>query len=1191
MFALSLEGRLRVCGFPSVQQYNPVIPTGEPRLMRLVAEGSLFALVVTGPLDSLFSANPRVLCVFCVILLFFSLRKTPRRNQSSNDYGSCSALFTAHVTLTVLSGDSMSFHRRTPAPLYNVLFLLVCTFLLPRSLSAQQLSPELLHGLQWRLIGPHRGGRVTAVSGIAGDPKTYYMGTPGGGVWKTTNAGRTWLPIFDAAHVASIGDLAVAPSNPNVIYVATGEQTPGNGVWKSTDAGATWSHVGLQDSKYTLSIIVDPRDANLVYAAATGSYAVPLGDPVRSEARGIYKSTDGGATWRKVYYKDDHWSPYELDFDPNDFHTIVAAVTRIPTQPGERPAEGVDTILLKSTDSGEHWTPMGDQGLPTDNRHRTGLSIAPGLGGKRIFALMSQGLYRSDDAGATWQKITNDPRILGSDYFGRVYSDPKNPDVVYVMQTSTYRSGDGGRTFTAWKGTPSGEDDHVLWIAPEDPNRIFMGTDQGAVITYDCGTTWSSWFNQPTGQFYRVATDNTFPYRLYAAQQDSGSIVVPTRSDFGQITYRDWFSSGSFESSFIAPDPLNPDHVYSLGWYGNIIRLDRNTGQTATVFMSPSNYRESWETPLTFSLHDPHTLFFGAQFLLKTSDGGLTWKEISPDLTKPAEAVAPSTPPKAAAGEGGHIPSKDDLEFSPLFSDADEEQAQAAARGFIQTIAPSPLDANLIWVGTSNGMIQLTRDSATWTNVSPSGLPEHTIINSVEASPHDPNVAFAAAITRHDAHPLFFRTRDAGKTWEKIVTGLPDAGIAHTIREDTLRKGMLFAGTETGIYISFDSGDHWQPLQLNLPTASMRDLAIHDDDLIAATFGRGLWVLDDISPLRQFPDNLQKSPVHFFTPQTATRAHWDNHPDTPLQRDYPASSNPPDGAILYYFLSAPPKGEITLDIFDEKGTRLDRISSVARNASLPPANVPEYWFAPPSTLPTTSGINRFVWDLRLPHPNALPYGFFGEKLEYTEYTLPDHAVPGETPRFQPTGPTVPPGTYELVLTVDGKPYRQKLRLVADPRVHMSQADFDTQFDLSRRIWDLMNNSASSYSALGPLETQLAERRKSLSANSPKELSDSIAEAQKQLDALQTGSEAEPGFGTLNRNLGRYLEMLEVGDIVPNDSVRTAYRTSCEAYAKDAVAANKLAADTIPGLSKQLATEKLAPVTFTAPQSPTPSCAP
>ena len=1077
---------------------------------------------------------------------------------------------------------SRSFSSSASRRRFSNFFLL--GLLLSPALAAQQISPELLHGLKWRLIGPHRGGRVTAVAGISGDSKTYYMGTPGGGVWKTTNAGTTWVPIFDAAHVASIGDLVVAPSNPNIIYVATGEQTDGNGVWKSTDAGETWSNIGFSNSPIVPSVLVDPRDANVVYVAVAGNFTA-------SEARGIFKSSDGGKSWRKVWYKDERTSPFELDFDPSDSRTIVATTRHIPPAPGEKPAEGVDTELLKSTDAGETWAPMGEQGLPAAHRNRVGLSIAPALGGKRIFALMAQGLFRSDDAGASWQKITSDPRILGSNYFGRVFSDPKNPEVVYVMQTSTYRSADGGRTFVAWKGTPSGEDDHVLWIAPEDPNRIIEGTDQGAVITYDCGKTWNSWFNQPTGQFYRVSTDNSYPYHLYAAQQDSGSIVVPNRTDYGLITYRDWISSASFESSFIAPDPMHPGYIYSMGWYGNVIRLDRATGQSTTLFMAPANYRAGWETPIIFSPRDPHALYYGSQFLVKTSDAGLTWREISPDLTIKPGAAPPAPKPDAS----GHLPSKDDYEESGFLGEAgdeNEEGSQAApVRAFIQAIAPSSLDANLIWVGTSSGLVQVTHDGASWSDVSIAGLPERSTVNAIAASAYDPNTAFAAVFARRDTHPYIFRTRDGGKSWEKIVTGLPEAGIARVVREDSVRKGMVFVGTESGVYVSFDSGDHWQSLQLGLPTSSVRDLTIHGDDLVAATFGRGLWILDDISPLRQLGDEPPKAMTHFFTPQTAIRVHWDNHPDTPLQLDTPASQNPPDGAILYYLLSSPPKGEVTLDVLDQKGTRIRHFSSIAAKETLPPANVPEYWFYPPVSLPTAAGINRFVWDLHYPAPTALPYGFFGEHLEYTEFTLPDHAVPGETPRLQPPGPVVPPGAYELVLTVDGKACRQKLNVVADPRVHISPADFAAQFDLSHRLWELMEASATSFQNLSPLQTQLAERKKSLPANPSKELTEALAEFEKQFEALQSGNAQAPGFGTLNRDLGRYLVMIQGGDTAPTESAKKTFQTSCEGYAKNVAAAGKLTAESLPALNKIFTAENVVPLAFSSTTAPATACTP
>jgi len=1056
-------------------------------------------------------------------------------------------------------------------------YLLLASFAPVSSSSAQTIPAEQLQGLTWRLSGPFRGGRVTTVAGIPGDAKTYYMGTPGGGVWKTTDACSTWVPIFDGAHVASIGGLVVAPSNPNVIYVATGEQTEGTGVWKSTDAGATWTNIGLGDSHIIPSILVDPHDANLVYVAAAGTFTP-------SEARGIFKSTDGGKTWRKVFYRDDHTSATELIFDPGNSRTILAVIRPMPSTLREKAPE--DTILLKSTDAGETWSPLEGKGLPSERRGRVGLAIAPGLSGKRIFALLLQGLFRSDDAGTSWQQITTDPRILGSEYFGRVYSDTKDPDVVYVMQSSTYRSSDGGRTFAAWKGTPSGEDDHVLWIAPEDPKRILMGTDQGAVITFDGGKVWNSWFNQPTGQFYRVSTDHSYPYRLYASQQDSGSVAVSSRSDFGLVTYRDWFSSGAFESSFIAPDPLNPDFVYSIGWYGNVIRMDRTTGQIATLFMSPPNYRTAWETPLVFSPRDPHTLYFGSQFLLKTSDGGLSWKEMSPDLTsKPGEKMEA---PKSAAA--GHVLSKDDFEAPGIFGDDDEEsEAQAITRTFIQSIAPSPLDVNLIWAGTSSGQIQVTRDGMTWNDVTPPGLPERTTVNSIEPSSHDPNTAFAAVFVRRDPHPYFFRTRDGGKTWEKIITGLRETGIARVVREDPVRKGLLFAGTENGVYFSYDSGDHWEPFQLNLPTTSVRDLTIHGDDLVAATFGRGLWILDDISPLRQLKPETMSQAVQFFAPQTAIRAHWDNHPDTPLQPGTPTAQNPPDGAILYYFLGSPPKGEMSLDIFDEQGTLVRHFSTVPTAESLPPANVPEFWFYPPERLPITKGLNRFVWDLQYPHPTALPYGFFGERLKYTEYTLPDHAVPGETPRFQPPGPVVPPGVYELVLIVDGKAYHQKLPVAPDPRVHISAADYAAQFDLSRKICDLMESSAGLYQTVSQLQKQLDERSKSLTGDPPKEGSDILTDFAKQVKDLETGTATAPGFGILNRDLGRYLEMVQAGDIAPTESAKEAYARACEAYKKDVAALRKLGTESVPAMNKLLAPPNVTPLEVSAPAAA--SCKP
>ena len=1087
-----------------------------------------------------------------------------------------------------------SFKPALPSRACKLLFFLFqisLIFIMPLA-SAQELSTGQMQGLSWRLIGPFRGGRVSAVSGIAGDPKTYYMGTPGGGVWKTTNSGVTWKAIFDDAHVASIADLVVAPSDPNIIYVATGEQFPGNGLWKSTDAGATWTNIGIHESRTIPSILVDPKDAATVYVAA-------VGDITPGDSRGIFKTTDGGKSWRKIYFKDDRHAPTELSFDPSNSHVIYAVIRRLPTPPGEKPPEEVDTVIIKSTDAGETWSPAGESGLPPGHRGRIGLAVAPGNSGKRIFALMRQGLFRSDDAGATWQQITQDPRVIGDDYFGRVFSDPKNPDVVYVMQTSTYRSSDGGRTFTAWKGTPSGEDDHVLWISPEDSNRIIMGTDQGAVITLDGGKIWSSWYNQPTGQFYRVSVDNSFPYRLYASQQDSGSVSVPNRSDFGIITYRDWFPTGSFESGFITADPLDPNSIYSIGWYGVVLRMNRTTGQVATVYLPPNNYHVTWETPLVFSPRDPHALYYGSQFLLKTTDGGAHWKEISGDLAN----KTPETPAAAKPAANGHRLAKDANEYSLWGedADADEEDAQEIRHGAIQTIAPSPLDADLIWVGSTSGLIHLTRDGAAWTDVTPPNLPENATINCLEASPHDANTAYAAVFAGRgpfsllfaprDTHPYFYRTRDAGKTWEKIVTGLPDFGMARTIREDPNRKGLLFAGTTTAVYFSLDAGDHWQPLQLNLPSTPVTDLAVHGADLVASTFGRGLWILDDISVLRQWSPKTLDSPAQLFVPEAAIRVRWDNYPDTPLQSETPAAANPADGAVLQYFQKSPSKSELTLDIFDSRGALVRHYSSVAAKESIAPPNVPEFWFSPPPALPNQVGVNRFVWDLRYPTPTALPYGYFGARLKYTEYTLPDHAVPGETPRLQPPGPLAAPGTYDLVFTREGKSYKQKLQVLPDPRVHLSAEDYAAQLALSRKISAFMEETARSFNAVIALHTDFDARKKSLVASPPKELADAIVEFEKQLHALEDGAPGAPGFGVLNRDFGHDLVMVQSADLRPGESAYRAVNDGCNALAKNSASWNKINAEILPALNKQLAAQKVPALTVAASVTTAPSCAP
>jgi photosystem II stability/assembly factor-like uncharacterized protein len=768
---------------------------------------------------------------------------------------------------------------------------------------------------------------------------------------------------------------------------------------------------------------------------------------------------------------------------------------------------------------------------------------------------MNQGLFRSDDGGATWRKSTNDGRIIANGYFGRVFVDPNNPEVLYVMQTSTYRSTDGGKTFVAFAGAPSGEDHHVLWIAPENSQRMILGTDQGATISVNGGQSWSSWFNQPTGQLYHVITDNSFPYHAYASQQDSGTVIVPNRSDFGQITYRDWFSSGGFESGYMAPDPLNANLVYSIGWFGTVLRLDRTTEQVATVFVPPSSYRTAWETPIVFSRRDPHALYFGAQYVLKTTDGAVNWKIISPDLTTQATTTQPAKKPG---------------------NDEAEDEAQAADRGVIETIAPSPVETNLIWVGTSSGGVFITRDEKSWSNVSPPGLPPKSRLLSIEPSMRKANIAYATVMVARDLHPYVYRTRDMGKTWDKIVTGLPETSVARAVREDTSRNGLLYAGTETGVCVSFNDGDRWQSIQLNLPVTSVRDLAVHGRDLVAATFGRGLWILDDLTPVREAQANLGNQAVHLIRPQNGIRVHWDNHQETPLQAQTPAGKNPPDGAILDYYLNATPKSDITLDILNEQGKRVREYSSLtpSRVPSVP--NVPEYWFAGPDILEKSAGAHRFVWNLREDDPPALTYSYYGNLLDYTEYTLTDHAIPGETPRYQPQGPLVPPGKYEVVLNVDGKSYRQPLTVELDPRVHVPAGDLARQFELGDNIAGVMRVSYSAFNEVSKLRSAIATARKALEENAQaKELLAAVNAADVASEGISNGSGDEGGLGPMNRDLARYLTMIEGADIAPAQSAKEAAAHACETVKKELTQWRKLNAETLPALNKSLQEHGLA----------------
>ena len=906
-----------------------------------------------------------------------------------------------------------------PLVVVVVVVVVVLALVLLGTAAAEPVAPTLLQGLSWRSIGPFRGGRVLAVAGVPGEPRHFYFGAVNGGVWESVDAGRTWKPIFDGQPIGSIGALALAPSNPKVIYVGTGEAdmrndiAQGNGVYKSLDGGKTWTNVGLADSQQIGRILVDPSDPDRVFVAA-------LGHPYGPNAeRGVFRSENGGRTWRRVLHKDNDTGAIDLAFKPADPRVVWAALwqTRRPPWSVYPPANGPGSGLYRSMDGGETWTQIRGHGLP-ESPGRIGLAFASGQPG-RSYALIDAdagGLYRSDDDGASWTRISDDPRIWGRGwYFGGVTVDPKQPDVVYVCNTSLYRSTDGGRTFAPIKGAPGGDDYHELWIDSVQPERRILAVDQGAVVSLDGGETWSSWYNQPTAQIYRLATDTRFPYWVYGSQQDSGAAAIPSRTTLGHdginMTHFHEITAGG-ENDAIAPDPKDPDLIYG----GRVEVLDLRTYQTRTIdppLAFPEHYRSVWTLPLVFSLRDPTVLYFAHQQLFRTADGGKSWTIISPDLTRAAPGVLANLDPVTAAHDGGVGP----------------------RRGVIVSIAPSPAADGDIWVGTDDGLVWRTTDEgAHWANVTPKALSPWARVTQIEVSRFDAQSAYAA-IDRHnldDFTPYLYRTRDGGKTWTLAVKGIPRGFFLNAVREDPKRRGLLYAGTEKGVFVSFDDGDRWQPLQLDLPVTSVRDIEVHGDDVVIATHGRGFYILDDVTPLRQMSDAVVRAGAWLFEPATAVRVRPAGFTGTPLPKDEPIAANPPLGAIVDYALRRPPKGPVTLSILDESGALVRRYSSADK---VPPPARPERalapeWITPPEVLSTTPGLHRYVWPLRYAAPPAL---------------AKDH---GDS--FA-DGVWAPPGRYTIELMVDGTRTTRPLTVVPDPRVTLAPEAYRREFELARRV--------------------------------------------------------------------------------------------------------------------------------------------
>jgi len=1005
---------------------------------------------------------------------------------------------------------------------------------LAAGLGAQQPSPSFFADLHWRNVGPPRSGYVSAPAGVPGDPTTYYAGMPEGGVWKTTNGGVTWQPIFDEVGVPSVGAVAVAPSDHNVVYVGTGNQsgwsfTPGKGVYKSTDAGKTWATTGLAASQYIGAVVVDPRNANTVLVAAIGGRAggpgrggppgasanaagaaPPADRAAASPERGIYRSTDGGRAWSRVLPTDGSAGASDVWMDYGDPQIVYAMLSG-----------GTGTGVFKSTDAGATWAPVTGKGLP-DGARINAFSLASGTHGKRLYALApansgqaggragggggARALYRSDDGGDTWIAGTRQLASAG----GKIYADPQRPDIVYLMGTAVYRSTDAGAHIVAFWGAPSGADPRFLWIDPTNAKRMIAGVDQGAAISMDDGATFSPYYGIVNGQFYRVATDYDVPYHVCGPQQDSGTACVPSRTDFGEIRPADWYAGGGFENGFLIADPLDRRYMYTQGWYHVLRRLDRTTSQVVVLYQPTANERFGGAPPLAFS-PDGHTLYMAAQHVLASTDRGQTWNAISQDLLL--------TPSGRSSGAGSDVPTS--------------SVSGPAPGGSIQALAVSAAAPGTLWAGTSSGLIWVTKDNGkTWAHVTPPNLPP-AAVNILEASHKDAGTAYAAMLSR-DAHPHLYRTTDFGAHWQEISSGLADGDVMRVVREDPVDPNLLYAGSVTSAYVSFDRGDHWQSLQLNLPRTVVSDIAVKDDDLVISTYGRGFWILDNVSPLRQMraaTAAASSAPAFFFTPAPASRMRWDNTQDTPLPPEMKVGDNPLEGAVFDYYLAQPATGTITLTISDKAGAVIREFSSVAPPPDTTMPNVPEYWLMKPLVLPTSAGHHRVAWDLRYPDPPTLNYSYYGNPIDYREYTLNWHALPGQTYVSTNVGPMVTAGTYHATLTINGRHYAQPFTVVPDPRVNVPPAGLEAQFRLQMRM---MAGIKATYDAVNYIQNL----REAIAARGQDANAKAVDTA---VGALTTGPDS---LGTVHRDLTRRLNDQVVGDLAPPQNIIDGVNAPC-----------------------------------------------
>ncbi len=913
--------------------------------------------------------------------------------------------------------------------------------------SAKKEGDPLFKGMKYRAIGPFRGGRSLTASGIPEDPTTYYFGATGGGVWKSTDGATSWLPIFDKDGAPSIGSLAVAQSDPNVIYVGTGEAcirgniSDGDGVWKSMDAGKSWKSVGLKDSRAIGKVIVNPRNPDIAFVAALGH---PFGP---NTERGVFRTMDGGKTWEKVLYKDENTGAIDVAFDPRNAGIVFASLWEARRTPWSLSSGGPGSGLYRSSDGGSTWKRLEEHGLPKGIYGRIGLAVA--ANSDRVYAIIEAkegGLYRSDDGGESWNLVNGNHSLYQRPwYYMHVVADPQDVNTVYILDVEFFKSTDGGRTFNKVK-VPHG-DNHGLWIDPGNSNRMIASNDGGATVSLDGGKSWTRQDNQPTAQFYHVTTDTMEPYYDYGAQQDNSTVAIASRSDDGEIGRDDWYPVGGGEAGYIAPYPPDPNIVYAGDYEGNITRFDTRNGHVKNIAVWPDlsdargaanlEHRFQWTAPIVISPHDPNTIYYGGERVFKTTDGGMRWEAISPDLTRNDKSKQqPSGGPITIDDTGTEY-------YDTVFS-----------------IAPSPLTKGLIWVGTDDGLIHLTRDEGkTWSNVTPKDLPEWSKVSLMEASPHDAGTAYAA-IDRHqndDLHPYIYKTSDYGKSWSRVVAGIPDNAFVRAVREDPKKKGLLYAGTERGVFVSFDDGAHWRTMQLNLPFSPIHDLVVKNDDVVLATHGRSFWILDDVSPLRQFADSIAQEDAHLYQPAIAYRLRVASGEGA--ARSVFSGQNPPKGATLYFYLKHAPKQEVKLEVLDGAGKVIREYSSV--KVELPDEPLDPDDKKPEKEIKADAGLNRFVWDLRYEQANRVP-GYY--LWEYNDGAR---------------GPLALPGKYQVRLTTDGKSQTVPLEVKIDPRVNVSQADLEKQFKLLSDVRDQINRVYAAVNQIQDVREQLDGLKKRL----------------------------------------------------------------------------------------------------------------